>query len=160
MKTALIFGSTGLIGSNLLELILKNKNYKKIKLFARSNLKINDPRIETILNDFKDLDNIKNDIVGDDCFFCIGTTRKETPDKKEYRRVEYDIPINVAQIAKYNSVSTFIYISSIGASASVSNNYLRNKGEVEDVLCKLNFKKLGIIRPSLLLGYRKNFRLA
>ncbi len=159
MKTALIFGSSGLIGSHLLDLVLKNNYYQKIKLFVRSNITITDPRVEIIYDDFKNFDNLKNNINGDDCFFCIGTTRKDTPNKNEYRRIEYDIPLSVATIAKHNSVSTFIYVSSIGASASVSNNYLKNKGEVENELHKLNFNKLGIIRPSLLLGNRRNFRL-
>tara|TARA_B100001250_G_C19489126_1_gene652224 strand:+ start:74 stop:730 length:657 start_codon:yes stop_codon:yes gene_type:complete len=159
MRTALIFGSSGLIGNHLLDLILKGDSYQKIKLFVRSNITIKDPRVEIICDDFKNLDNLKNNIIGDDCFFCIGTTRKDTPNKKEYRRVEYEIPLHIAKITKLNSINSFIYVSSIGANAKVSNNYLKNKGQVEDELLKLNFKKLGIIRPSLLLGNRKNFRL-
>ena len=82
MYTALVFGSSGLIGSHLLKLIIKNNHYQKIKLFVRSNITVNDPRIEIIYDDFKNLDNLKKNIIGDDCFFCIGTTRKNTPDKK------------------------------------------------------------------------------
>ena len=103
--------------------------------------------------------NLKNTIVGDDCFFCIGTTKKDTPNKNEYRRIEYDIPVNIAKIAKLNSINSFYYVSSMGANSNVSNSYLRNKGEVEDELAKLNFNKLAILKPSLLLGNRKKFRL-
>ncbi|PPR40493.1 MAG: hypothetical protein CFH22_01506 [Alphaproteobacteria bacterium MarineAlpha5_Bin12] len=159
MKTALIFGSSGLVGNNLLHCILKDNDYKKIKLFVRSNINIKDPRVEIIYDDFKNLDNIKNTIIGDDCFFCIGTTKKDTPDKKEYRRVEYDIPVTIARIAKNNSVNSFFYVSSIGANSKVYNSYLRNKGQVEEELIKLNFTKLGILRPALLLGKRNSFRL-
>ena len=95
----------------------------------------------------------------DDCFFCIGTTHKETPDKNEYRRIEHDIPVKVAQIAKSNSVNSFVYISSIGANSNSSGSYLKNKGQVEEELKNLNFTKLAIIRPSILLGNRKTFRL-
>ena len=158
MKTALIFGSSGLIGNHLLKLIVKDNYYKKIKLFVRSNISVNDPRVEIIYDDFKNIDNLTSSIIGDDCFFCIGTTRKDTPNKNEYRRVEYDIPINIARIAKLNSMNSFLYISSMGANSKVSNSYLRNKGQVEDELVKLNFKKLAILRPSLLLGNRKKFR--
>ena len=159
MKTALIFGSSGLIGNHLLESILKDNQYKKIRLFARSTVEIKDPRIEVIYNDFKNTNSLKGDIIGDDCFFCIGTTKKDTPNKYEYRRIEYDIPVDIAKMAKLNSINSFFYVSSLGASSSVSNSYLKNKGQVEDELVKLNFKKLAIIRPSLLLGNRKNFRL-
>ena len=159
MKTALIFGSSGLVGNYLFDYILKDNYYQKIKLFVRSNIDIKDSRIEIIYDDFTNIDNLKDTIVGDDCFFCIGTTKKDTPNKNEYRRIEYDIPVNIAKIAKLNSINSFYYVSSMGANSNVSNSYLRNKGEVEDELAKLNFNKLAILKPSLLLGNRKKFRL-
>ena len=97
--------------------------------------------------------------MGDECFFCIGTTHKETPDANEYRKVEYDIPVNIAKIAKSNSVKSFIYVSSMGANPKASGKYLKNKGQVEEELKKMNFLKLALIRPSILLGNRKKFRL-
>ncbi len=160
MKTALIFGSSGLIGNNLLNCILKDDYYQKIKLFIRTKIDIGDPRVEVIYDDFKNTDNLEKTIIGDDCFFCIGTTKKDTPNKKEYRRIEYDIPVNIAKVAKLNSINSFFYVSSMGANSSVSNSYLRNKGQVEDVLVSLNFDKIAILKPSLLLGNRKKFRLA
>ena len=160
MKTALIFGSSGLIGNHLLNCILKDDYYQKIKLFIRTKIDIGDPRVEVIYDDFKNTDNLEKTIIGDDCFFCIGTTKKDTPNKKEYRRIEYDIPVNIAKVAKLNSINSFFYVSSMGANSSVSNSYLRNKGQVEDLLVSLNFDKLAILKPSLLLGNRKKFRLA
>ena len=159
MKTALIFGSSGLIGSHLLNVILQNNEYNKIKLFVRSEQKNNNSKVEIVQTDFANLEKHKNSIVGDDCFFCIGTTRKNTPDKNEYRRIEYSIPISVAQIAKLNSVKSFIYVSSLGANPSSSGSYLKNKGQVEEKLNNLDFSKLAIIRPSILLGKRKEYRL-
>ena len=92
MKTALIFGSSGLVGKNLLNQIINNSNYSKVKIFVRSSLEISDPKVEIINTDFKDLQKIENLIIGDDCFFCIGTTKKNSPDKNEYRRIELDLP--------------------------------------------------------------------
>ena len=159
MKTALIFGSSGLIGNELLNIILQNNNYNKVKMFVRSVPENNDSKLEIIQTDFINLEKHKDSIVGDDCFFCIGTTHKETPDKNEYRRIEHDIPVKVAQIAKSNSVNSFVYISSIGANSNSSGSYLKNKGQVEEELKKMNFLKLAVIRPSILLGNRKSFRL-
>jgi len=159
MKTALIFGSSGLIGSELLNAVKKNNNYNKIKLFVRSAPNNNDPKVEIIQTDFNNLEKYKNSMLGDDCFFCIGTTRKDTPDKNEYRRVEHNIPVDVAKIAKSNSVKVFIYVSSLGANPNSSGSYLKNKGQVEEKLNNLNFPKLVVIRPSILLGNRKVFRL-
>ena len=159
MKTALIFGSSGLIGNELFKTILLNNSYDKIKVFVRSIPEVNNPKVEIIKTDFSNLEQYKDKIIGDDCFFCIGTTKKDTPNKDEYRRVEYNIPVDVAKIAKANSVKSFYYVSSIGANPNASSNYLKNKGQVEEQLKNLNFSKLAIIRPSLLIGNRKSFRL-
>ena len=139
MKTALIFGSSGLVGSHLLELIIKDKNYNKIKLFVRSEPKMVSSKIEIIKTDFDNLEIYKDSIVGDDCFFCIGTTRKNTPDKNEYIKVEYNLPIATAKIAKSNSVNSFIYISSLGANPNATSLYLKNKGQTEEELIKFKF---------------------
>ncbi len=90
MKTALIFGSTGLIGGILLKLLASDQKYTKIKVFVRSSTSKIDPKIEVIQTDFTKLENIKSEIKGDDCFFCIGTTRKKTPNKQDYINTEYN----------------------------------------------------------------------
>ena len=159
MKTALIFGSSGLIGNELLKTILVKNNYSNIKIFVRTVPEINNSKVEIIKTDFRNLEKYKDKIKGDDCYFCIGTTKKDTPDKSEYRRIEYDLPVNIAIIAKKNSVNSFFYVSSIGANPKASSGYLKNKGQVEEELKNLNFSKLAIIRPSLLIGNRKTFRL-
>src|SRR5210317_2469957 len=159
MKTALVFGSSGLIGEHLLNQLIKNENYNKIKIFVRSKPEINDPKIEIIKTDFNNLQNHKEDIKGDDCFFCIGTTKKNSPDKNEYRRVELHIPKEIAKIAKANSLNSFVFVSSGYADSKSSGDYLKYKGLVEEELKELNFPKLGIMRPSFLLGDRKEKRI-
>ena len=148
MKTALVFGSSGLVGGHLLSQLIENDDYNKIKIFVRSEPEINDPKVEIIKTDFNNLENHKEDIKGDDCFFCIGTTKQNSPDKSEYRRVELDVPKQVAQIAKSNSVNSFVFVSSGYADPKSSGDYLKFKGEVEEELKRLNFPKLGIMRPS------------
>ena len=159
MKIALIFGSSGLVGGHLLNQLIKDTNYSKIKLFVRSDAKISDQKVEIIKTDFNNLQNHKEDIKGDDCFFCIGTTKQNSPDKNEYRRVELDVPKEIAQIAKSNSVNSFVFVSSGYADPKSSGDYLKFKGEVEEELKRLNFSKLGIMRPSFLLGDRKEKRI-
>ena len=159
MKTALIFGSSGLVGKNLLNQIINNSNYSKVKIFVRSSLEISDQKVEIINTDFKDLQKIKNLIIGDDCFFCIGTTKKNSPDKNEYRRIELDLPKKIAQISKSNDIRSFIYVSSGFADPNNSGDYLKFKGLVEEEIKSLNFEKIGILRPSFLLGNRKEKRV-
>ena len=159
MKTALLFGASGLVGSHVLNQLIRNNNYSKIKLFVRSSIDISDPKIEIILTDFNNLKKHREDIKGDDCFFCIGTTKQNSPDKNEYKRVELEVPKQIAQIAKSNSVNSFVFISSGYADPKSSGDYLKFKGQVEEELKKLNFPKLGIMRPSFLLGDRKEKRI-
>ena len=83
MKTALVFGSSGLVGGHLLNQLIENDNYNKIKIFVRTEPKNHNPKIEIIKTDFNNLENHKEDIKGDDCFFCIGTTKQNSPDKNE-----------------------------------------------------------------------------
>ena len=158
MKTALIFGSSGLVGGQLLNKLIQNNNYNKIKVFVRSDPQIKDVKLEIIKTDFNNLENHIDDIKGDDCFYCIGTTKQNSPDKNDYQKVELDIPKEIAQIAKANSVKSFIFISSIYANPNSSGNYVKFKGLVEEELKRLNFSKLGILRPSFLMGKRKENR--
>jgi uncharacterized protein YbjT (DUF2867 family) len=158
MKTALIFGATGLVGGHLTKLLLENGNYEKIKIFVRSEVNFNNPKIQIIKTDFQNLSNHSSEIKGDDCFFCIGTTRKNSPNKLEYQRVELDIPKQIAKIAKLNSVNNFSFISSGMANPKHSSEYLRYKGLVEETLKDLEFIDLSIIRPSFLVGSRKEKR--
>ena len=159
MKTALLFGASGLVGSHLLNQLIKDTNYSKIKLFVRSVTEIIDPKVEIIKTDFNNLQNHKEDVKGDDCFFCIGTTKQNSSDKDEYRRVELDIPKEIAKIAKSNLVNSFIFVSALYANPKSSGDYVRFKGLVEEELKRLNFPKLALMRPSFLMGDRKEKRV-
>ena len=159
MNTALVFGSSGLIGGHLLNQLIQNNNYNKIKLFVRSDPEINDLKAEIIKTDFNNLQNHKKDIKGDDCFFCIGTTKQNSPNRREYQRVELEVPKQIAQITKSNLVKSFIFVSALYANSKSSGDYVRFKGLVEEELKRLNFSKLGIMRPSFLMGNRKEKRV-
>ena len=160
MSSAVIFGATGLVGSHLLKSLINDDYYSRIKIFIRSEINITHSKLEIINTDFKNLDNIKNQINGDSCFFCIGTTKKNSPEKSEYQRIELDLPKQIAQICKSNSIKSFVYVSSGFADPKNKGKYLRFKGLVEEELKRLDFDNLGILRPSFLLGDRKQFRVS
>ncbi len=160
MKTALLFGSTGLVGGHVLNYLIQNSNYSKIKLFVRSSTEIKDLKIEIIKTDFNNLNKHAADIKGDECFFCIGTTKKKSPNKNEYQKIELDIPKKIAQIAKSNLVKSFFFVSSGYANPKSSSEYLKFKGLVEEEIKNLNFDKIGIMRPSFLLGERQEERVS
>ena len=159
MKTALVFGSSGLVGQQLVQQLIQNNSYQKIKLFVRKKTNIQDPKIEIIETKFDNLEILSPKIIGDSCFFCIGTTKKNSPDKTEYQRVELDLPKKIANLAKQNKIQSFIFVSSGYANSKSSGDYLRYKGLVEEELISLKFDNLGILRPSFLLGNRKEKRI-
>ena len=170
MKTALLFGTSGLVGSHILDQLLVDQYYGHIKVFARKPLQINNKKVELIITDFLDIATYSHAISGDDCFFSIGTTGKITPDRAEFSRIEFTIPIDIANFAKKNSIKSFLYVSTMGANHKSFSLYLKNKGNVENNLMDMQFSNLAIVRPSLLLGdrfsprkdeqrYKKAFRL-
>ena len=159
MKTAAIFGSSGLIGKSILLKLLKSENYSRVKAFVRSEIEIHHPKLDIIITDFLKLDEIEYLLNVDECYFCIGTTRRKTPRKTDYIKVEYELPIKIAEICKRKTVNKFIYISSLGANPNAAALYLKNKGKTETDLKNLKFKKLIIVRPSILVGERKENRI-
>ena len=160
MKTAILFGATGLIGNHLLELLLIDNYYSKIKVFSRNKIKKKHSKLEIYNINFNHINDYVNIITGDDCFFCIGTTKKQTPNKHDYIEIELNLPIKIAQISKDNKIKSFIYVSSGGANSKSKNLYLQNKGKAEDYIKNLLFHFTVIIQPSLLLGNRKELRIA
>ena len=159
MKTAILFGATGLVGGHLLNLLVNSNEYDKIKIFSRKDIETKNLKIEKYVIDFNELEKHKDEIVGDDCFFAIGTTRRLTPDKNDYIDIELNLPVKISKIAKNNNVKSFIYVSSGGANANSRNLYLQNKGKAEKEIINLSFEFTAIIQPSLLLGKRKENRI-
>ena len=159
MKIAILFGATGLVGSHLLNLLVNSNEYDKIKIFSRKDIKISNPKIEQFIIDFNELEKNKGNITGDDCFFVMGTTRRVTPQKKDYIDVELNLPVRIAKIVRDNNIKSFIYVSSGGANADSRNLYLQNKGKAEKEIINLSFDFTAIIQPSLLLGNRKEKRI-
>lgn len=159
MKTALIIGSSGLIGKQLLNHLLESKEYEKVIAFNKRDLGSNHPKLEQKLIDFENIASYENLINGDDFFCTIGTTIKKAGSKEAFRKVDYSYPKQFAEIAKTNNVKHFLIVSSLAANEESSNFYIKTKGEIENFLMHLNFESLSIFRPSILAGNREEFRL-
>jgi uncharacterized protein YbjT (DUF2867 family) len=159
-KTAVVFGGTGLTGSNILKLLEKDRRYGKIIVFARTITEVTGEKTEFIKAGYEDLDDYKGMIKGDVIFCCLGTTMKKAGSRENFRMVDLDYPVKVATLASENKVPAFLVISSVGANPESSNFYLRTKGEMEKSILQLNFSKVAILRPSMLLGKRGEIRIA
>lgn len=157
-KTALLFGSTGLIGSLLLEELLKDPGYDSVKIFVRQHLSLKHPKLRQIIIDFHDLNVVKAELSGDVLFSCLGTTIKTTPSKEVRRFVDYEIPVQLAAICEEQKIETFMVVSSVGASAASSNFYLRTKGEMEADVSRIHIPRIVLMQPSFILGSRAESR--
>jgi uncharacterized protein YbjT (DUF2867 family) len=159
MKTALIIGSTGLIGSHLLDLLLESQEYSTVITFVKRDSGIQHPKLKQHIIDFDKPETYKELVVGDDFFCSIGTTIKKAGSQDAFRKVDFEYPKQFASLAQQNKVKQFLIVTSLGADANSSNFYLKTKGEIQDFLKKCNFESVSILQPSLLLGTRTEFRL-
>lgn len=159
MKTALIIGSTGLVGSHLLNLLLDSNDYLKVITFVKRDTGIKHQKLTQHIIDFDKPETYKELVVGDDFFCTIGTTIKKAGNKGAFRKVDFEYPKQFAAFALQNKVKQFLIISSLGADANSGNFYLKTKGEIQDFLKDCNFESVAVLQPSLLLGNRTEFRL-
>jgi uncharacterized protein YbjT (DUF2867 family) len=158
-KTVILLGASGAVGSELLELLLADSRYEKVKLFARSSINNTNPKIEEHLVNLFELENYAGVFTGDEVYCCIGTTKAKTPDKDAYRKIDCGIPVAAAKLAKSNGIETFIVISAIGADAGSSVFYNRTKGEMQNGVLNKNIVKTHILQPSLIVAARKERRV-
>ena len=160
LRTAIIFGGTGLIGRALTEELCKSGQYEKIVLFSRKNTGYKDlPVIENHVVDFEHPEIFSDEIKGDDLYICLGTTIKKAGSIEKMEKIDLDLPLLLAKYAFKNGIKRVAVVSSIGAASSSSNYYLRIKGEMENGFLNLDFETLAIVRPSLLLGERSEERI-
>lgn len=159
MKTALILGSSGLVGSALLQQLLRDRDYSTIKLLVRKPSEIKHSKIEELIVDFKDINSYKHLVTGDILFSCMGTTLRNAKSKAAQHEVDFTYQYQTAKAAAENGVKTYVLISSIGASPNSSTFYLKMKGELEEAVKSLPFQQINIMRPGPLGGNRKEFRL-
>ncbi len=157
-KTAVIFGATGLTGSLVLKKLIRDERYEKIRVFTRSEPEIKSDKMEVIKTDLENLEQYSDDISGDDVFCCLGTTIKKAGSRDNFKKVDLDWPALIAEIASKNKVPNFLMVSSIGADSKSANFYLRTKGEAENAVRRNDFHKVVLLRPSMLLGKRSEFR--
>ena len=157
---AVIAGTSGLIGSKLLDHLLHHSEYSEITILVRRKSKYNSKKLNTIIVDFDNLDNYADEINGHALFCCLGSTREKTPDLGDYRKIDHDYPLKLAEIAKKNGMEQYHLVSSIGANAASSNFYTKMKGETEEDIKRVGMPGLYIYQPSILIGKRREKRLA
>jgi uncharacterized protein YbjT (DUF2867 family) len=158
MKTAMVAGASGLVGSALVRRLAETNEYGQVHILVRKQLDFVHPKLVQHIVDFDQLENLSFDFRADDAFCTLGTTISKAGSKTAFIRVDYDYVCTFAEKAMELGVTGFFVVSSMGANQSSAIFYNKVKGRMEDDLKKIGFPRLGIFRPSLLLGPRKEKR--
>lgn len=158
-KVALVFGSTGLVGSALVDKLINSESFSLVKLFVRKKSGNTHAKVQEIEVDFDKLSDVASDLIGDILYICLGTTMAKAGSKEAFYKVDYTYCYEAARLSAENRVGQVVLISSLGADPTSMVYYSKVKGEIERDISKLNFDGVNIVRPSLLLGDRKENRL-
>jgi uncharacterized protein YbjT (DUF2867 family) len=158
MKIALVIGATGLIGKQLLALLIDSDKYSIVKAVTRKPISSENSKLENIVVDYSKLANYGDQFQADDVFCCLGTTMKQAGSKEAFQRVDFDYPLEIAALTKAKGANKYFLVSALGAGKNSSIYYNRVKGEVEDAIANIGFLAIHIFRPSLLLGPREEKR--
>jgi uncharacterized protein YbjT (DUF2867 family) len=157
-KTALLAGATGLIGTQLLDMLLENDYYNSVVAISRKPLNRSHAKLTNIVCELSEMPTALSLIKPSDVFCCLGTTMRKAKTKEAFRAVDYDAPLALAQVARRNGASKYLLISALGANKNSSIFYNQVKGEIEEAIGKLGFDSYHILQPSLLTGPRQEQR--
>ena len=148
---AIVIGATGATGLELVRLLLNDSNYRHLSVFVRKKIDLKHNKLTVHKIDFSKLNDIKNLVVGDILFSALGTTKKEAGDKKKQFLVDFTYQFEFAKMASENGVKDYSLVSSIGADEKSFFFYPKIKGQLEEAVKNLSFKKIQIFQPPSLI---------
>jgi len=157
-KTAIIFGASGLIGGYCLKVLLKQEVYREVRSFGRKKLPITHENLTQFILDFDKMEELAQEIKGNDIFICLGTTRAKAG-RDGFIKVDFDYSFNAAKHAVMNGANQLVLVSSVGADPNAFLLYSKTKGQLEEAVKRLPFWATHILQPSLLLGPRQETRI-
>ncbi len=156
MKKVLVIGSTGLVGNELIQLLLADGDYA-VTALVRKPMPITHNQLMQVVFDFEKPD--KSVVFADEIYCCLGTTINIAGSKPAFYKVDFEYVLSIAEIAHANGATKFALVSSMGAKEDSTVFYNKTKGAIEAAVTRVGYKTLFILRPSILLGDRKEFRL-
>ncbi|GAB3234701.1 oxidoreductase [Hymenobacter seoulensis] len=157
-KTALIAGASGLVGSQLLPLLLASERYNRVIAVGRRPLPMVHPKLEQRIVRFEQLEEHRLQLIADDVFCCLGTTLRQAGSKEAFYAVDFLYVVKLAALTAANFAAQLLVVSAMGAKASSGFYYNRVKGEMEEAVRQAPFRAIHFFRPSLLLGDRPEKR--
>jgi uncharacterized protein YbjT (DUF2867 family) len=160
-SSAIVIGATGLVGSECVRQLAAHPGFERVTALARRALPSDlvAAKLKTELLDFDRLGARPEVFQATHLFCALGTTIKEAGSQDRFRQVDFDYPLRAAELALAAGVRHFLLVSSVDANPVSRSFYLRVKGELEAAIEALGFRSVTVVRPSLLLGDRNEFRL-
>ncbi|MEL7170159.1 MAG: NAD(P)H-binding protein, partial [Bacteroidota bacterium] len=171
VMTILLAGASGLVGRHALDMLLGTPEYTRILIPTRRDLAGSDrlgllvqhPNVRQVIVDFAKLEDYADDLRADHVLCALGTTIKQAGSQARFFEIDRDMPVALARVTKAAGATRFAYVSSLGADEDARTFYLRSKGETEALLRNVHvrgegFESVTLLRPSLLLGDRGEFR--
>jgi len=158
--TANVIGATGLVGDQLVKMLLQNDSFEKVRIFVRRDFGSRHPKLEQKIVDFSNEKTWENDLTGDVLFSALGTTLKQAGGMEKQFEVDFTFNLNFAKKARENGIENYVLVSSVGANSNSKIFYTKIKGQLDEAVSKIGFKNLTIIRPASLMGNRKEKRTA
>ena len=150
-RDALLAGATGLVGQELLKLLLADSSYSAVHVVGRRAPDAQHPKVKAhTTTSFADW----ACPAVDDVYIALGTTIKVAGSKAAFKAIDGDAVVAIAATAKAAGASGLAVVSAMGASAQSGVFYNQVKGEMEAAVSQLGFDTVVIARPSLLAGDR------
>lgn len=163
-RRVLLIGATGLVGTICLRLLLEEDEIESVDVLTRRPLAegvrpADDAgKLREHVIDFSSLHAAGSAFETDAVVSTLGTTMRKAGSRERFRAVDRDIPLSVARRSHARGAEHFVLVSSIGASPNSMFFYNRVKGELEEAIGQIGFERLTILRPSVLVGKRSEFR--
>jgi uncharacterized protein YbjT (DUF2867 family) len=156
-RIALLAGATGLVGRELLPLLLDDSEIAEVVVLSRRALATPHPKLQQGIVAFDMLEDFVLPPV-DDVYCCLGTTMRQAGSREAFREVDLVYPVTIARMAMAAGATRCYFVSAMGADAGSRVFYNRTKGELERELMRLELRTVYAFRPSLLVGDRPEFR--
>lgn len=154
-----LVGATGLVGRNFLNMAAVREDMRLTAIARRETPLPSGARMEMFVAETDKWSEVLESVRPQVLVCALGTTWKKAGESEaNFRAVDQTLVCETARAAHRAGVERMVTVSSVGADAKSRNFYLRVKGEADEELATIGFKRLDILRPGLLRGHREGDR--